>query len=138
MVDNSNKCDILWVVRNPYEKIFKRKKGDKTMKKVLLSSVAALAVFAAAAPVFADGELGANRWSEESGIYADTSKDATVAEIKDANDKDLGTKSEQWTRDANKLKKGEKLNVDKGADKKADAKSPAAGQKALPKTSAVK
>jgi len=34
----------------------KRKKGDKTMKKVLLSSVAALAVFAAAAPVFAQGE----------------------------------------------------------------------------------
>ncbi|EFW00272.1 hypothetical protein HMPREF9421_0394 [Streptococcus australis ATCC 700641] len=32
------------------------KKGDKTMKKVLLSSVAALAVFAAAAPVFAQGE----------------------------------------------------------------------------------
>lgn len=109
------------------------------MKKVLLSSVAALAVFAAAAPVFADGELGANRWSEESGIYADTTKDATVAEIKDANDKDLGTKSEKWTRDANKLKAGEKLNVDKGeAGKKADAKAPAAGQKALPKTSAVK
>ena len=89
------------------------------MKKVLLSSVAALAVFAAVAPVFA--------------------KDATVAEIKDANDKDLGTKSEKWTRDANKLKAGEKLNVDKGeAGKKADAKAPAAGQKALPKTSAVK
>lgn len=109
------------------------------MKKVLLSSVAALAVFAAAAPVFADGELGANRVTNESGIYADTSKDATVAEIKDANDKDLGTKSEQWTRGANQLKKGENLKVDKGeADKKADAKAPAAGQKALPKTSAVK
>ena len=146
MVDNSNKCDILWVVRNPYEKIFKRKKkkGDKTMKKVLLSSVAALAVFAAVAPVFAndataEGVFGANRKTEESGIYADTSKDATVAEIKDANDKDLGTKSEKWTRDANKLKKGENLKVDKGeAGKKADAKAPAAGQKALPKTSAVK
>lgn len=118
------------------------------MKKVLLSSVAALAVFAAVAPVFAndataEGVFGANRKTEESGIYADTSKDATVAEIKDANDKDLGTKSEQWTRGANELKKGEKLNVDKGeaakaADKKADAKAPAAGQKALPKTSAVK
>ena len=112
------------------------------MKKVLLSSVAALAVFAAAAPVFAeDGAygLGATRWSEESGIYADTSKDATVGEIKEANDKDLGTKSEQWTRGANQLKKGENLKVDKGeADKKADAKAPAAGQKALPKTSAVK
>lgn len=109
------------------------------MKKVLLSSVAALAVFAAAAPVFADGELGANRVTNESGIYADTSKDATVGEIKEANDKDLGTKSEQWTRGANQLKKGENLKVDKGeADKKADAKAPAAGQKALPKTSAVK
>ena len=30
------------------------KKGDKTMKKVLLSSVAALALFAAAAPAFAN------------------------------------------------------------------------------------
>ena len=118
------------------------------MKKVLLSSVAALAVFAAVAPVFAndataEGVFGANRTTEESGIYADTSKDATVGEIKEANDKDLGTKSEQWTRGANELKKGEKLNVDKGeaakaADKKADAKAPAAGQKALPKTSAVK
>ena len=114
------------------------------MKKVLLSSVAALAVFTAVAPVFAndataEGVFGANRTTNESGIYADTSKDATVAEIKDANDKDLGTKSEKWTRDANKLKAGEKLNVDKGeAGKKADAKAPAAGQKALPKTSAVK
>ena len=66
------------------------------MKKVLLSSVAALAVFAAVAPVFAndataEGVFGANRTTNESGIYADTSKDATVAEIKDANDKDLGT-----------------------------------------------
>ena len=108
------------------------------MKKVLLSSVAALAVFAAVAPVFAndataEGVFGANRKTEESGIYADTSKDATVAEIKEANDKDLGTKSEKWTRDANKLKKGENLKVDKG-----EAKAPAAGQKALPKTSAVK
>ena len=109
------------------------------MKKVLLSSVAALAVFAAAAPVFADGELGANRWSDERGFYTDTTKDATVDQIKAENDKDLGVNSEKWTRDANKLKAGEKLNVDKGeAGKKADAKAPAAGQKALPKTSAVK
>lgn len=112
------------------------------MKKVLLSSVAALAVFAAAAPVFAeDGAygLGANRWSDERGFYTDTTKDATVDQIKAENDKDLGVNSEKWTRDANKLKKGENLKVDKGeADKKADAKAPAAGQKALPKTSAVK
>ncbi len=112
------------------------------MKKVLLSSVAALAVFAAAAPVFAeDGAygLGATRWSDERGFYTDTTKDATVDQIKAENDKDLGVNSEKWTRDANKLKKGENLKVDKGeADKKADAKAPAAGQKALPKTSAVK
>ena len=119
------------------------------MKKVLLSSVAVLAVFSAAAPVFAEDGLGlgATRLTEESGIYADTSKDATVAEIKEANDKDLGTKSEQWTRDANKLKKDENLKVDKGEveapkadENKEVAKTPApvAGQKALPKTSAVK
>ena len=120
------------------------------MKKVLLSSVAALAVFTAAAPVFAeDGAygLGATRWSNESGVWVDNNDvAATPDQIKEYNDKDLGTKSEQWTRDANKLKKGEHLKVDKGeaADQKADAKKEdkkapaAAGQKALPKTSAVK
>ena len=29
MVDSSNKCDILLVVRNPYEKILKEKKEIK-------------------------------------------------------------------------------------------------------------
>ena len=118
------------------------------MKKVLLSSVAALAVFAAAAPVFAEGELGANRWSNESGVYVENNdQPATVADIKAANDKDLGDKSEKWTRDANPLKKDENLKVDKGEveapkadENKEAAKTPApvAGQKALPKTSAVK
>lgn len=117
------------------------------MKKVLLSSVAALAVFAAAAPVFADGELGANRWSNESGVWVDNNEEAaTPAQIKEYNDKDLGDKSEKWTRDANKLKEGEVLKVEKGdveapkaEEKKEDAKAPAAaGQKTLPKTSAVK
>ena len=124
------------------------------MKKVLLSSVAVLAVFASAAPVFAeDGAygLGATRWSNESGVWVDNNDvAATPDQIKEYNDKDLGTKSEQWTRDANKLKKGEHLKVDKGdaakaadqkaADQKAAGqKAPAAaGQKALPKTSAVK
>ena len=123
------------------------------MKKVLLSSVVALAVFASAAPVFAeDGAygLGATRWSNESGVWVDNNDvAATPDQIKEYNDKDLGTKSEQWTRDANKLKKDEHLKVDKGeavkaADQKADAKKEdkkapaAAGQKALPKTSAVK
>ncbi len=118
------------------------------MKKVLLSSVAALAVFAAAAPVFADGELGANRWSNESGVWVDNNEEAaTPAQIKGYNDKDLGDKSEKWTRDANKLKKDEVLKVEKGDveapkanENKEAAKTPApvAGQKALPKTSAVK
>ena len=123
------------------------------MKKVLLSSVAALAVFSAAAPVFAEDGLGlgATRWSNETGVWVDNNDvEATPAQIKEYNDKDLGTKSEQWTRDANKPKAGEHLKVDKGeavkaADQKADAKKAdakkapaAAGQKALPKTSAVK
>ena len=123
------------------------------MKKVLLSSVAALAVFTAVAPVFAeDGVygLGATRWSNESGVWVDNNDvEATPAQIKEYNDKDLGTKSEKWTRDANKLKKDEHLKVEKGEapkaedkkaeDKKAPAKpAPVAGQKALPKTSAVK
>ena len=120
------------------------------MKKVLLSSVAALAVFAAAAPVFADGELGANRWSNESGVWVDNNEEAATPEkIKEYNDKDLGDKSEKWTRDANPENpkhKGEKLVVDKGEvaapkaeEKKEDAKAPAAaGQKTLPKTIAVK
>ena len=119
------------------------------MKKVLLSSVAALAVFAAAAPVFAndaEGVFGANRKTNESGYYADTEVEATIPEIKAENDKDLGVKSEKWTRDANKLKKGDVLKVEKGEveapkaeDKKEEGKAPAAaGQKTLPKTSAVK
>ena len=110
------------------------------MKKALLSLVAAGLVGAVVAPAaLAEGELGANRNTNESGYWVENNDmPATPGEIKAENDKDLGNKSEKWTRDANKLKKGEKLNVDKGADKKADAKAPAAGQKALPKTSAVK
>lgn len=111
------------------------------MKKSLLSVLAAGLVVTAVAPVALAADdaaygLGATRWSEESGFYTDTTKDATVDQIKAENDKDLGTKSEKWTRDANKLKKGETLKVDKGQATKAAAK--AAGQKALPKTSAVK
>ena len=53
------------------------------MKKVLLTSAAVLAVFASSAAVFADGELGANRWSNESGIYVeDNNQPATVDSIK--------------------------------------------------------
>ena len=110
------------------------------MKKSLLSVLAAGLVVTAVAPVAlandAEGVFGANRKTEERGYYADTTNSASVAEIKAENDKDLGTNSEKWTRDANKLKKGETLKVDKGqADKAADK---AAAKKALPKTSAVK
>ena len=109
------------------------------MKKQVLLSVFAASLFAA--PVaLANGELGANRTTEPAGFYADTTNSASVAEIKAENDKDLGNNSEKWTRDANKLKKGETLKVDKGqADKKAPmagAKKPAG--KVLPKTSAAK
>ena len=108
------------------------------MKKSLLSVLAAGLVVTAVAPVALAADdaaygLGATRWSEESGFYTDTTKDATVDQIKAENDKDLGTKSEKWTRDANKLKKGETLKVDKG-----QAADKAAAKKALPKTSAVK
>ena len=108
------------------------------MKKQVLLSVFAASLFAAPAALAVEPtglDLGATRWSEESGVWADTDATATVAQIKDYNDKDLGTKSEQWTRGANKLKDGEKLVVDKGQATKADKP---AGQKALPKTSAVK
>ena len=106
------------------------------MKKSLLSVLAAGLVVTAVAPVAlandAEGVFGANRKTEERGYYADTTNSASVAEIKAENDKDLGTNSEKWTRDANKLEKGETLKVDKGQADKAAAK------KALPKTSAVK
>ena len=112
------------------------------MKKQVLLSVFAASLFAA--PVaLANGELGANRTTNAAGFFADTTKPATVAEIKAENDKDLGNKSEKWTRDANKLAKGETLKVDKGqADKAAANKmAPKAGKsgvRALPKTSAAK
>ena len=111
------------------------------MKKSLLSVLAAGLVVTAVAPVaLANGELGANRKTEEHGYYADTTKPASVAEIKAENDKDLGNNSEKWTRDANKLKKGETLKVDKGQADKAAANKMAgkSGVRALPKTSAAK
>ena len=112
------------------------------MKKKVLLSVFAASLFAAPAAL-ANGEglgLGATPKYEEAPVYANTEVPATAAQIKDYNDKDLNRKSEEWTRKANPLQKGETLKVDKGqaADKAmAPAKKPA-GQKALPKTSAVK
>ncbi|WP_314084190.1 LPKTxAVK-anchored surface protein [uncultured Gemella sp.] len=105
------------------------------MKKQVLLSVFAASLFAA--PVaLANGELGANRTTETAGFYADTTKEATVGEIKAENDKDLGRVAEELTRGANKLKNGENLKVDKGEAVKAPAAK--AGQKTLPKTHAVK
>ena len=117
------------------------------MKKQVLLSVFAASLFAAPAALAQDGAygLGATTKYEENGVYANTDVPATVAQIKDYNDKDLGRKAEQWTRQANPLKKGEVLKVEKGeaakdaaANKAMAAKKAAAGHKVLPKTSAAK
>ena len=124
------------------------------MKKVLLSSVAALAVFAAATPVFANNQ-GQN--------YEDPAMELKSSDIFDGSEtgltqkakNDLNNVDAESTKDKFKAA-GEELKpvpgkpgefVVKGAPKadakKADAKDAkkapaAAGQKALPKTSAVK
>ena len=119
------------------------------MKKSLLSVLAAGLVVTAVAPVAlaADKDaaygLGATRWSNESGVWADNNNvEATPAQIKGYNDADLGYKYEKWTRDANKLKAGEHLKVDKGQAAKDAAMAAKAGVKpagkVLPKTSAAK
>lgn len=129
------------------------------MKKVLLSSVAALAVFTAAAPVFADNtgqhnsaddnatsltgadvftgdEYGLTQYGKDglNNVDAESTKDkfkAAGEELKPV----PGKPGEFVVKGAPK--------ADMKADKKADAKdakkaAAAAGQKALPKTSAVK
>ena len=124
------------------------------MKKVLLSSVVALAVFATTSPVFANNN----------GQHYSTDDNATSLQGSDlfTNDKDgltqygkdgLNSVDADTTKDKFKAA-GEELKPvpgkpgefvvsgkakDAKADKKADAKkAPAPGQKALPKTSAVK
>lgn len=130
------------------------------MKKVLLSSVVALAVFAAAAPVFANNQ-GQN--------YEDPATELKSSDLFDGSETGLTKKAKDGLNnvDAESTKakfneNGEKLVPVPGkpgefvvegsakdvakADKKDDAKAPAAtkasaaaaGQKALPKTSAVK
>lgn len=94
------------------------------MKKQVLLSVFAAALFAAPAASAFDLPNTAG------GTQADTNAPATFELLKPAADKNLGDKSEKATKDANKLKKGEVLKVEKGA------KVPA--KKVLPKTSAVK
>ena len=94
------------------------------MKKQVLLSVFAAALFAAPAASAFDLPNTAG------GTQADTNAPATFESLKPAADKNLGDKFEKATKDANKLKKGEVLKVEKGA------KVPA--KKVLPKTSAVK
>ena len=133
----------------------------KKLKKVLLSSVAALAVFAAAAPVFAADDIP---FGGPNGVlapgYVDTDKPASLEEAKAFGDVAQQENSKAKTGEANNAvvepKKDAKGNVienefvlrEKGpkADKaegkkdakKEEGKAPAAGQKTLPKTSAVK
>ena len=124
------------------------------MKKVLLSSVAALAVFAAT-PVFANNtgqhnSADDNATSLKGADLFTNDKDGLTQYGKDGlNNVDAESTEAKFNENGEKLvpvpgKPGEfvvegSAKADK-ADKKDDAKAPAAtaGQKALPKTSAVK
>lgn len=131
------------------------------MKKVLLSSVVALAVFTAAAPVFADNtgqhnsaddnatsltgadvftgdEYGLTQYGKDglNNVDAESTKDKFKAAGEEL--KPVPGKPGEFV-----VKGAPKADADVKADKKADAKDAkkapaAAGQKALPKTSAVK
>ena len=131
------------------------------MKKVLLSSVAALAVFAAATPVFANN-TGQHYSADDNAkplTGADmftNDKDGVTQYNKDGlNNVDADSTKAKFNENGEKLvpvpgKPGEfvvegaakdaKADAKKADAKKDDAKAPvaAAGQKALPKTSAVK
>ena len=116
------------------------------MKRVLLSSVAALAVFAAAAPVFAEGPAAAPA-EATSAIFGPNHKDGEVDTDTsvEATPGDLAKDADSEKIDDSKAKTGKANNavVDKDGvlrekGPKPAAKSAAAGQKALPKTSAAK
>ena len=111
------------------------------MKKVLLSSVVALAVFTAASPVFAiqgnsnDADTTFNPFTED-GNLSDQAKAGVDSQLKDKtsdNFKKSGQKVEP-----KKDKDGKVIPNEFVVSGKPKAKAPAAGQKALPKTSAVK
>ena len=126
------------------------------MKRVLLSSVAALAVFAAAAPVFAEGPAAAPAApaapaaapaEATSAIFGPNHKDGEVDTDTsvEATPGDLAKDADSEKIDDSKAKTGKANNavVDKDGvlrekGPKPAAKSAAAGQKALPKTSAAK
>lgn len=140
------------------------------MKKVLLSSVAALAVFAAATPVFANnqgyvhtGDLDNNKPVEGKDFFVDDASKEFSNELTPAAKNGLNNVDADSTKDKIKAA-GETVKpkldengkpipgefvvegaakadakTEENKDAKKDAKAPAAaGQKALPKTSAVK
>lgn len=132
------------------------------MKKVLLSSVAALAVFAAAAPVFAnDGKVHTGSLDNKTEVtgkdFFSNETDGLTQAAKDGlNNVDAESTEAKFNENGEKLvpvpgKPGEFVvegaakdakadaKAEENKDAKKDAKAPAAaGQKALPKTSAVK
>ena len=131
------------------------------MKKVLLSSVAALAVFAAAAPVFAEdlpfGGPNGDQVNIRGWVDNNKENEGNLLEARDFGNESQKENSKAKTGEANNAvvepKKDAKGNVienefvlrdkgpkaDKAEAKKEEGKAPAAaGQKTLPKTSAVK
>ena len=126
------------------------------MKKVLLSSVAALAVFAAAAPVFANdghvhtGSLDNQEVVKGEQFFTDNEGGLTQAAKDGLNNVDAESTEAKFNENGEKLvpKKDANGNVIPGEfvvegsakeAKKEEGKAPAAaGQKTLPKTSAVK
>ena len=125
------------------------------MKKVLLSSVAALAVFAAAAPVFAnDGHVHTGSLDNKTEVtgpefFTNSESGLTPEAKKGLDNVDAESTEAKFNENGEKLvpvpgKPGEFVVEGSAKDakkeaKKEDAKAPAAaGQKTLPKTSAVK
>lgn len=131
------------------------------MKKVLLSSVAALAVFAAATPVFANNTgqhysaddnatplTGADMFTNDKDGLTQYNKDglnnvdaeSTKAKFNENGEKLVPVPGKPGEFVVEGAAKDAKANAKKDDAKKDDAKAPAAaaGQKALPKTSAVK
>lgn len=131
------------------------------MKKVLLSSVAALAVFAAATPVFANNTgqhysaddnaaplTGADMFTNDKDGLTQYNKDglnnvdaeSTKAKFNENGEKLVPVPGKPGEFVVEGAAKDAKADAKKADAKKDDAKAPAAaaGQKALPKTSAVK
>ena len=125
------------------------------MKKVLLSSVAALAVFAAAAPVFAnDGHVHTGSLDNKTEVtgpefFTNSESGLTPEAKKGLDNVDAESTEAKFNENGEKLvpvpgKSGEFVVEGSAKDakkeaKKEEGKAPAAaGQKTLPKTSAVK